>query len=315
MPSPRPRPGEEPLDEPHQPQEAHDPYGDMPSRPPEQRSAFWRSPRTRVVAAAAVVVLAVGAFFGVKAMAGGGSSTSAATQGAGNGAGRGNPGGRGTAGTLQSVDGSTLTVAIFNRGANGNNAGGGTTTVITNGSTKFYKTVTGSFSDVKAGDRVTATGTPDGTNSLTAARITDTGTMMGAFGGAGGGPGGGGGRFGGNGTENGNGAAPPSSLPNGAARPDPNSFANGTVKSISGTTLTVTQQDGTTKTVNTNGSTVVSVLKAVSINDLTTGQPITVRGTPNSDGTVTASNVVQGLGGFGRGSRDRQAPGPGTTTQ
>ena len=149
---------------------------------------------------------------------------------------------------------------------------------------------------IKAGDRVTSTGTPDGTNSVTATRITDTGTMT-ALGGPGGG--GGGRRFGGNG--NGNGAAPPSSLPNGGTRPDPNSFANGTVKSISGTTLTVTQNDGTTKTVNSNGSTVVSVLKAVSINDLTTGQAVTVRGNNNSDGTVTASNVVEGMGGFGRG--------------
>jgi hypothetical protein len=91
-------------------------------------------------------------------------------------------------------------------------------------------------------------------------------------------------------------------------------MANGTVKSISGTTLTVTQQDGTTKTVNTNSSTVVSVLKSVSINDLTTGQQVTVRGKTNSDGTVTASSVAEGLGGgrgFGGGG---QAPGPGSTT-
>ena len=66
-------------------------------------------------------------------------------------------------------------------------------------------------------------------------------------------------------------------------------------------------------------------IKAVSINDLQTGQPIVVRGATNSDGTVTANNVVQGVGGaggfggFGRGggggSGGGQAPASGSTTQ
>ena len=307
---PSPNPGAQPPDDPQEPSEAHDPYGGLAQPSEPQGAGGWtRSPRTWIVAGVALVVLVVGGVLGANALSGGGSSSaSTGAQGPGNGAGQGNPARRGTAGTLQSIDGSTLTVATFNRGAGGGNSG--TTTVITNGSTKFYKAVTGSFSDIKAGDRVTSTGTPDGTNSVTATRITDTGTMT-ALGGPGGG--GGGRRFGGNG--NGNGAAPPSSLPNGGTRPDPNSFANGTVKSISGTTLTVTQNDGTTKTVNSNGSTVVSVLKAVSINDLTTGQAVTVRGNNNSDGTVTASNVEEGLGGFGRGLGGGQPPATGSTTQ
>jgi hypothetical protein len=308
---PSPDPGAQLPDDPQQPSEAHDPYGGL-AQPaaPHDGGGWTRSPRTWIVAAVAIVVLVVGGVLGANALSGGGSSSaSTGAQGPGNGAGQGNPARRGTAGTLQSIDGSTLTVATFNRGAGGSNAGGGTTTVITNGSTKFSKAVTGSFSDIKAGDRVTAMGTPDGTNSVTATRITDTGTMTGAFGGGGGG----GRRFGGNGS--GNGGAPPSSLPNRGTSPDPNSFANGTVKSIAGTTLTVTQADGTAKTVNTNGSTAVSVLKAVSISDLTTGQAVTVRGTTNSDGTVTASNVVEGLGGFGRGFGGGQPPATGSTTQ
>jgi len=325
------------MDESPQEPEHHDPHG-QPAAPDYARPQESTRRRWMIPAIVGVVVLAVGGFFAVKALAGGGSSTSTAAQTPANGGGPGGAGRRGTVGTLQSIDGSTLTVATFNRGAGANNsvnnpgAAGGTTTVITNGSTKFYKTVSGSLSDVKTGDRVTAMGTPDGTTSLTAARITDTGTMTAAFGGPGGN--GGGRRFrNGNGpnTQNGNGNdnnTPPPSNPN-VTRPDPNSFASGTVKSISGTTLTVTQPDGTTKTVKTTGSTAFSVLKGVSISDLTTGQVIVVGGKMNSDGTVTANNVLEGVGGggfgrFGGRARDGGAgaggggtdnPGNGTTTQ
>jgi len=286
------------MDESPEVPESHDPYGESPAG--DYARPAPRSRRPWIIGGAiGVVVLAVGGFFAVSALAGGGSSSSTSTAGQapGNGQGR-----RGTIGMLQSIDGSTLTLATFNRGndnqAGANNSnGGGTTTVITNGSTKFYKTVSGALSDIKTGDRVTAMGTPDGTNAVTAARIIDTGTMVDVFGGPGGGPGGGARRFRSN-TQNG--GSTPSSNPN-VTRPDPNSFANGTVKSISGSTLTVTQQDGTTKTVNTNGSTAVSVLKAVSINDLSTGQVVVVRGTTNSDGTVTATNVSEGVGNFRRG--------------
>ena len=278
------------MDESQPEVEPHDAYGAAGApdyaRPQSDARRKWMIP-----AAIGVVVLAIGGFFGVKALAGGGSSsTSTASQTPGAG-GPGN-GRRGTVGTLQSIDGSTLTVATFARGQNGGAAASGnTTTVLTSGSTKFYKTVSGAVSDIKVGDRVTANGTPDGTNALTAARITDTGTMNGVFGGPGGGR-----RFG---NRNGNNAPPPSN-PN-VTRPDPNSFANGTVKSISGTTLTIADNQGTTKTVTTNGSTAVMVLKSVSINDLQTGQVVVVGGTMNSDGTVSANNVVQGVGGFGRG--------------
>ena len=294
------------MDEPQLP-DSHDPYGDLAPPLGEQgRPSSGRSRRMWAVAAIAVVVLAGGAFIGVKALAGGGSSpTSTAAQGPG-GNGR-RFGGRGTVGTLQSVDGSTLTVATFgNRDANAGGAGGGTTTVVTNSSTKFAKAVTGALSDVKVGDRVMARGTPDGTDTLTAERITDTGTMQM------------GGLRRGQGPRNGgtvvNGGPPPNgSVPNGGTRPDPNGIANGTVKSIQGSAVTVAQDDGTTKTVNTTASTVVSVLKSISIQELTTGQPVVVQGTTNGDGTVTATNVEQGLAGFGGGRGGRQDGG--TPTQ
>jgi hypothetical protein len=299
------------MDEEQQVPERHDPYGGEAA--PDYGRPQSKSRRTWFVAGAiGLVVLLIGGFFVVKAVAGGGSSsTSTAAQtptgNAGGGVGR-----RGTIGTLQSIDGPTLTVATFARGANGasgaNGGGGagaaaGTTTVTTSGSTKFYKAVSGALSDIKVGDRVTATGAPAGDNTVTAARITDTGTMNAA----GFGVGGGAGRRARNGNNpngtnpNSNGT-PPSSLPNGGTRPDPNSFANGTVKSVSGTTLTVAENQGAMKTVNTTGSTTFSVLKSVGINDLTTGQLVIIQGKTNSDGTVSATNVVQGVGGgFGGG--------------
>src|SRR5437762_2234039 len=124
------------MDEPQQVPEPHDPFGEGAA--PDYARPEARSRRPWVIAAVVgVIVLVVGGFFGVKALAGGGSpSTSTAAQTPANG-GPGNGGRRGTVGTLQSIDGSTLTVATFNRGGNDANGGatGGTATVITNGST------------------------------------------------------------------------------------------------------------------------------------------------------------------------------------
>jgi hypothetical protein len=252
-----------------------------------------RSRRTWLMAGLAVVVLIVGAIVGVKVAGGGKSSaTTASAQNGGQGApgagGRG--GGRGTVGTLQSVDGQTLTVATRN---------GNTTTVITSSSTKFAKAVTGALSDIKVGDRVSARGTADGT-SVAAQRITDSGTTNMGFGGGGFGGGGQGRRPGGN--------APPGSVPN-STRPDNGAFATGTVKSISGSILTVAQNDGTTKTVTTSPSTVVSIVKASSLQDLATGQTVTIQGKTNTDGTVTATAVEEGLAGFGPGRGGPGGPG------
>jgi hypothetical protein len=272
--------GDEPLDT--GPYEAHEAYGDMPptSGPPGVEQG--RSKRTWVIVGTAVVVLAVGGFLGAKAFGGGGSPTTASANN-GQGAAPGGGGrGRGTFGTLQSIDGATLTVATPN-------SNGGTTTVITSSSTRFAKSVTGALSDIKVGDRVTAMGTAAGTNEVAAQRITDMGTMQ---------------LFGGQrrtGARPNGGTRPTEGTgPNGTFnRPDPNTFANGTVKSISGTTLTVAQNDGTTKTVTTSGATTISVIKAVTISDLATGQPVVVLGPANSDGTVNATAVEQGVAGFG----------------
>jgi hypothetical protein len=244
-----------------------------------------RGRRTWVIVGVAVVVLGVGAFVGVKAASGGGSkATTAAAQAPADGGQQGTRRG-GTFGTLKSIDGPNLTIETGN---------GNTMVATTSSSTRFTKTVPGAFSDIKVGDRVIAMGAPNGTDAITAERITDNGTMSGALGEPGRGPGQGR-RF--------NGSAPPpsgSNGQNGGTRPDAGGFAGGTVKSISGTTLTLTGPNNQAMTVSTTPTTAVSVLKQVSVGDLTVGQPVVVRGPTNSDGTITANTVQEGAAGFMR---------------
>lgn len=285
MPTARISPADEPFDG----------AADESSKPPYVDPPRSSSRRVWVIAGLAAVILAIGGFAGAKALSGGGSKPATSASPSGGATGRG---GRGTVGTLQSVDGSTLTVASFN---------GNTTTVLTSSSTKFLKSVTGSVSDIKVGDRVVAMGTPSGTNTVAAQRLSDMGAGGAGFGGRQGPPGTRIRRFG-------NGTAPDNG-PNGGAPPDPNSLAAGTVKSVSGTTLTVAQNDGTTKTVTTTPSTAITVLKPAVLQDLTTGDQVAITGTTNTDGTVTARTVREGAAGaifgFGRGGRGGGGGGPG----
>jgi len=59
----------------------------------------------------------------------------------------------------------------------------------------------------------------------------------------------------------------------------------------------------------------VSVTKQVALNDLTVGQPVVVRGAKNSDGTVTATAVQEGAGGFVRRFGGQGGGTTGSTTQ
>lgn len=249
-----------------------------PDPPRPRRRLVWP------VTALAAAIVAVGGFAGAKALSGGTSKTSAAPSRPAAPGRRNRPG---TVGTLQSVDGTTLTVASFN---------GNTTTVLTSSATKFFKNAPGALGDVKVGDRVVAFGTAGGDNTVAAQRLSDMGSSPASSDGRGAGVAG---RRGGSpdapsGNGPGNGAPPGR-----GTLPDPNSFARGTVKSISGTTLTVSQNDGTTKTVTTSPSTTVTVLRPVTLQDLTTGDQVVVTGKTNPDGTVSANVVREGAAGMG----------------
>lgn len=91
----------------------------------------------------------------------------------------------------------------------------------------------------------------------------------------------------------------------------------GTVQSVNGNTITITTPNGGTVTVTLNGSTTVTKTDTGSINDVTPGENIIVRGTTNSDGSTTANQITVGNGalGFGFGGRGGNGNGGPPATQ
>ena len=65
----------------------------------------------------------------------------------------------------------------------------------------------------------------------------------------------------------------------------------GSILSIDTNSITVKLADGSTKIVLLSGSTTYSNTVSASQSDLKTGDNVVVSGTPNSDGSVTATNV------------------------
>ncbi len=98
---------------------------------------------------------------------------------------------------------------------------------------------------------------------------------------------------------------------------NPNNFAAGQVKGISGSTITLTTTNGTL-TVDASDQTQIQKLDQGSLSDIQVGQRITVRGARASDGTVTAQMIQIGGQFGGRGANAggtprarRGTPGPG----
>lgn len=292
------------------------PDGASPARPPTAPAAGGDASKGRgqfvkIGIAVAVVGVAGGVIWKATSQhATAVTTTNAATSGPAPGANTGGANGRrlggGTAGTLKSVNGSSLVVTATD---------GSSVTVKTSSTTTIEKSVTGSIGDVKVGDNVVATGSSTGADALTAQRVVDSGTLA-----RDGGPGGGGfrppangqapaGAPDGTGTGTAGGTAPPAGPGGfgGAA----GGFAAGKVTSINGATLVITGRDGTTTTtVDTTGAT-ITVLRPSTLKDLKIGDQTVVRGTTATDGSVTATSVQQGGlgGGFGGGFGGRRGGG------
>lgn len=146
-------------------------------QPPASQAAKgprrWITPVLVLVAA-----LAIGIFGGVMI---GHSTATAATSGAPTGNFTGGPGGAGgagsgfTAGTIVSVDGSTITLKTTD---------GSTVKVTTKSDTSVTTTSTSKVTDLAAGDTISVVGTTGSDGSVTATRVTEGETALG--GGAGG---------------------------------------------------------------------------------------------------------------------------------
>ncbi|GLW68561.1 hypothetical protein Kpho02_08600 [Kitasatospora phosalacinea] len=102
---------------------------------------------------------------------------------------------------------------------------------------------------------------------------------------------------GGYGAGAGQGAGGSGQFPGGAA----GGFTRGTVKSVEGSTVYLTDANGNTVKVTTQDSTKVTTTKEGKVGDLQPGQTVTVLGSKGADGSYSATQLTEGnaAGGFG----------------
>ncbi len=177
----------------------------------------------------------------------------------------------GLAGTVSSFDGATLVLATRQ---------GGTVDVQTSGSTAVTRPVTGTVSDLVPDATVVVSGPLNADGTYAASTI-----VIGAPGA--------GGTLGGN--RNGTPAPRQGAGSFGGAR----AGTAGTVKAVNGAAVVLTTAQGSTVTIVTSPSTVVTKTVAGTLSDLTPGEAVTVTGSQNADGTYAATKIVIGRAAFG----------------
>ena len=195
-------------------------------------------------------------------------------------------GANGVAGTVASVNGSTLIVNL---------RAGGSATVDTSPSTVVMKTVTTTVSALAPNTTVLVTGplNADGTYTANAITITPLGGA-GGFGGFGGGGGGGFGGFGG-------GAFTPRPRASGGVGAGRARGAVGTVTSVKGADVYLQTAAGASIEAITSPGTVVSETQAGALSDVTAGTTVTVVGPQGSDGAYSATRIIIGNLGLNLG--------------
>jgi hypothetical protein len=177
----------------------------------------------------------------------------------------------GLAGTVSSFDGATLVLATRQ---------GGTVDVQTSGSTAVTRPVTGTVSDLVPDATVVVSGPLNADGTYAASTI-----VIGAPGA--------GSTLGGN--RNGTPAPRQGAGSFGGAR----AGTAGTVKAVNGAAVVLTTAQGSTVTIVTSPSTVVTKTVAGTLSDLTPGESVTLTGSQNADGTYTATRIVIGGAAFG----------------
>lgn len=103
---------------------------------------------------------------------------------------------------------------------------------------------------------------------------------------------------------NGNGFTRNGQGPNGSGRPGFGGGTSGTVGSVAVGQMTVTTAAGGSKIVLLTPTTTVTKVSSTTdtVSDIASGNQVTVIGTANPDGSVTATSVILGnIAGFGRG--------------
>ena len=209
-----------------------------------------------------------------------GSSTQSSPQGIwggrnGRGEGMMNRVGNGVFGTVSAINGNIITVTSKRGGpkATTNNATTTTTTyTIDATNAKITKNnVAGTIGSILVGDTLVAQGTLTGTN-LVATTIRDGALMLGK------------GRDLGNETNNGANQTLPFT---GNGQP----IVAGTVSSINGSTLTITNKSNVSYTVDATNAKIVQGQTTITVSNIVVGDSVVVQGTINGN-TVTASNII-----------------------
>lgn len=223
--------------------------------------------------------------------------------------------GGGTSGTVEAVDGDTISVRDDSDEL---------VEVTATSETEVVEVVEGSVEDLAVGDNVLVVGEADDDGVVAASSITDSGDQAATVGGPGGGftpP---------EGMELPEGGGPPEgmsipegmSLPEGMEPPDgagsggPGAFTPptaGEITAIDGSTVTVETAEGDAVTVTVDEATTVTVSSAIAVADLAEGDAVVVVG-ETSDGVVSALSIRAGdpdLLASGLGGRPGGPGGPG----